>query len=73
MAFENGQFPTTRMPNGATNAAPWQTMAAAGLLDPTWAHLYSNDFDTYAAGDWTATVVGSGTQALQAADGGSLV
>ena len=64
---------TTRMPNGVTNAANYQTMGAAGIPDPTWAHVYSNDFDTYAAGDWTVTKVGTGTVALTAADGGSLL
>lgn len=64
---------TTRMPNGLTNAAPWQTMGAAGTSDPTWSHLYSNDFDTYAAGDWTVTSVGAGTQALTDFDGGALL
>ena len=64
---------TTRMPNGITNAAPYQTMAAAGMPDPSWAHVYHNDFDTYAAGDWTVTVVGTGTAALSASDGGMLL
>jgi len=64
---------TTRMPNGVTNAAPWQTMGAAGADDPTWNHLYHNDFDTYASGDWTTTVVGSGTAALTDFDGGALL
>ena len=38
---------TTRIPDGVTNAAPWQTFANAGVLDPSWAHVYHNDFDTY--------------------------
>jgi hypothetical protein len=64
---------TTRMPHGLTNAAPWQTMGAAGTPDPSWAHIYHNDFDTYAAGDWTVTLVGTGTQALTDFDGGALL
>lgn len=64
---------TTAMPNGLTNAAAWQTMAAAGLPDPSWAHVYHNDFDTYLASDWTTTVVGSGTVTLGTTDGGSIV
>ena len=64
---------TTRMPNGATNAAPWQTMGAAGTHDPSWSHVYHNDFDTYGAGDWTVTTVGSGTEALNGGDGGTLL
>lgn len=64
---------TSRSPNGFTNAAPWQTMGASGVPDPSWAHQYHNDFDTYNAGDFTATVVGTGTEALAAADGGALL
>lgn len=64
---------TTNNPNGVTNAAPYQTMAQAGILDPTWAHVYHNDFDTYTAGDWTVTKVGTGTAALAAVDGGQLL
>lgn len=64
---------TTRMPNGLTNADPWQTMAAAGYPDPTFAHVYANDFDDYTAAQWTATLVGTGTQALAAGDGGNLL
>jgi hypothetical protein len=64
---------TTNNPNGVTNAALYQTMAQAGILDPTWAHVYHNDFDTYAAGDWTVTKVGTGTAALAAVDGGQLL
>lgn len=64
---------TTNMPNGVTNAGAGQTMSQAGLLDPSWAHVYHNDFDTYAAGDWTVTKVGTGTAALAAAAGGQLL
>jgi len=64
---------TTRIPNGVTNAAVYATMAAAGMPDPSWAHLYHNDFDTYLASDWTVTKVGAGTTALAAVDGGQLL
>ena len=64
---------TSRMPNGVTNASPGQTLSQAGLLDPSWAHVYHNDFDTFAAGDWTITKTGTGTTALTAADGGALL
>lgn len=64
---------TTSMPNGVTNAGAGQTMAAAGIPDPSWAHVYHNDFDTYVAGDWTVTKVGTGTAALAAVDGGQLL
>lgn len=36
-------------------------------------HRYYNDFDKYAAGDWTITEVGSGSRALENMDGGSLL
>ena len=64
---------TSRDPHGLTNAAPWQTMGAAGLPDPSWAHVYHNDFDTYLASDWTVSTVGAPTEALTAADGGQLL
>lgn len=44
------------------------------VLSPTNVHIYFNDFDTYAAGDWTVTETSaSGTQALSDTDGGALV
>src|SRR5258706_2992742 len=64
---------TTRMPNGVTNAAPWQTMGASGVPDPTWSHLYVNDFDTFNTTDWTTTLVGTGTQAKTDYDGGAIL
>lgn len=63
---------TTRMPGGVTNAAPWQTLAAAGFPDPTYAQIYAEDFNTFTAGDFTFTAVGTPTQALLAAAGGRL-
>lgn len=64
---------TTRMPNGLTNASPGQTFGSAGMPDPSFAQLYHNDFNTFAAADWTTTLVGTGTQALTDADGGALL
>ena len=44
------------------------------VLSPTNMHVYFNDFDTYAAGDWTVTETSaSSTQALGDIDGGALV
>lgn len=66
---------TTRMPNGLTNAAPWQTYGASGREDPTFSVQYANDFTTFVPGDFTITTVTAGapTQALQAADGGAIL
>lgn len=65
--------PTTRMPQGLTNCFPYQTMGAAGSPDPSFSHLYHNDFDTYLASDWTVAGVGTPTQALADGDGGQLL
>lgn len=64
---------TTRTPNGLTNAAPWQTMADAGIPDPTWAYVDADDFASFAAGDYTATAVGTSAITQTAADGGAIL
>ena len=64
---------TTAMPNGLTNAAPWQTMGNAGTTDPTWSHRYAQDFDTFNTADWTINKVGTGTTALTPFQGGALL
>lgn len=66
-------MPTTRFPNGVTNAGPQATLGAFGAPDPTKYHCYMNDFDTFAAGDWTITGVGTPTEALTSGDGGLLL
>jgi hypothetical protein len=44
------------------------------MPDPTQFHTYFDDFDTYAAGDWTVTETSStATQALADGDGGWLL
>jgi hypothetical protein len=63
---------TSSNPNGLTNASRFGTMGSSGVPDPTYSHIYSNDFSTYAAGDWTITLTGTGTAALIAGDGGIL-
>ena len=60
------------MPFGVTNAADWQTMARAGLLDPTWAQTFAEDFNQYVAGAWSLTGVGTPAAALAAGQGGLL-
>lgn len=64
---------TTRMPNGQTNAAPWQTMGASGVDDPTWGAQFSDDFLPYIAANYTVTAVGTGTVAATPADGGAVL
>lgn len=65
---------TTRMPNGFTNVSVGSLFQTAILPIPQTCHTYFNDFDTYAAGDWTVTETsGSATQALTDGDGGLLL
>lgn len=63
----------TRFPNGVTTNSANSPLRMMGQPDPTQFHTYFNDFDAYASGDWTVTVVGSGTQALTDEDGGVLL
>jgi hypothetical protein len=64
----------TRFPGGITNAEITESLGMMGQLDPSKFHSYFNDFDTYAAGDWTITNVGvTPTQALTAIAGGALL
>jgi hypothetical protein len=62
----------TRFPNGVSTARSIAPFGAYTHPDPTDQHSYENDFNTYVAGDWTITVVGSSTPALTAGDGGLL-
>jgi hypothetical protein len=63
---------TSNKPGGVTNAAEWQTMGQAGLLDPTWAHTFATDFDQYNSADWSITGTGTPAASLIAGDGGIL-
>ena len=61
----------TRFNNGVTNVAKSTTLGDFVSMDPTKVHQYMEDFDHYAAGDWTVTETQVGaTQALANADGG---
>ena len=64
---------TTNLPDGVTNVIDSVTLGTYVAPDPTAVHAFFNDFNTYAAGDWTITNVGSGTLALTAGDGGLLL
>ena len=62
-----------RYPSGVATQTSNHPMGQFALPDPSdWAY-YFNDFMTYAAGDWTITKVGTGTQALAAGAGGLLL
>lgn len=64
----------TRFPYGVTNVGETNLFGDMVQPDPTLFHEYFNDFDTYAAGDWTVTETQAGaTQALTAGDGGLLL
>lgn len=64
----------TRFPNGVTNVAENDLFCDLAMPDPTQFHTYFNDFDTYAAGDWTVTETSAtATQALADGDGGWLL
>mgnify|MGYP001576761201 CR=1 FL=1 len=58
-----------RATNGITNVPSSNFMGQALSLDPTLTHTYFNDFDVYAAGDWTVTETqAAATEALTDAD-----
>jgi hypothetical protein len=64
----------TRFPNGVTNVAENDLICDLAQPDPTQFHTYYNDFDTYAAADWTVTETSAtATQALADGDGGWLL
>jgi hypothetical protein len=63
---------TTNFIDGVTNVASSSALGSYLAPDPSWAHVYFNDFDFYTVADWTET--GTGTQAILAGgDGGQLV
>lgn len=63
---------TTNLIGGVTNVPETVTMGAFVAPDPSALHVFFNDFDTYAAGDWTIGDVGTSTVALASGDGGIL-
>ena len=65
---------TTRFPNGVTNVGEQSLFAELGQPAATNFHTYFEDFDYYAAADWTVTETDAGaTQALTDGDGGLLL
>jgi hypothetical protein len=68
---------TTRFNHGVTNVAKTSNTGLMGQPDPTKFHTYMEDFDRYAAAEWTITTTeagaGSATEALANVDGGVLL
>lgn len=62
----------TRLPAGLSTRKPTDPFANYFHPDQTDEHRYIDDFNTYTAGNWTITVVGTSTPALIAGDGGIL-
>lgn len=60
-----------------TNAPKTSTLADLVTMDPTRVHMFFDDFDTFAVGDWVITTTeagaGSATEALTDVDGGALL
>ena len=54
------------LPAGVSTATKRSTLVDYPRPDPTKVYQYFNDFDTYAAGDWTITEINDATQALVA-------
>ena len=66
-------MPVTRFPNGVGTSAFKKNLGEFGMPDPTKWHTYFNDFDAFAAADWTETEVGTASApAIIDADGGVL-
>ena len=67
----------SRFPNGVTNVGKLDPLGQFGMPDPTSWHMFMDDFDRYAAADWTITTTeagaGSASEALTDADGGALL
>lgn len=64
---------TTRFPNGITTVKKSETLGQFILPAPTQTHSYFEDFDYYAATDWTLTLVGAAVVGLSDEDGGALL
>lgn len=62
-----------RFTSGITNVDKSHPLGMYGLPDPSKWHFYWSDWDFYTAADWVVTLVGAGTQALTAGDGGLLL
>jgi len=67
----------TRYPKGVGTAIASSALGMYGNPNPFKYHVYANDFNEYAAGDWTITTTeagaGSATEAVTDKDGGALL
>ena len=65
----------TRHEKGLSNVSSTSFWGSFGDMSPTKYHKYFNDFDTYAAADWSLTTVetGSATEAVTDYNGGALL
>ncbi len=67
-------MPATNFTKGVNNITAQNILGQMIQLDPSQLHTYFNDFDTYAAAEWTVTETQAGaTQALTNVDGGVLL
>ena len=67
-------MPATNFTKGVNNVTAQSILGQMIQLDPAQMHTYFNDFDAYAAADWTVTETQAGaTQALTNVDGGVLL
>jgi hypothetical protein len=65
--------PPSRFLSGLSTEPRKSALGNFPFPNPFQANVYANDFNTYAAGDWTVTTTNSGTSALAAANGGALL
>lgn len=63
----------TRFPKGLSTSGPNTLLGNLPFPNPFYNGSYFDDFFTYAAGDWATVTTNSGTIALQALNGGSLL
>lgn len=68
---------STNFIDGVTNVAESSALGNFIMPDPSSAHVWFDDFDSYTAGDWVITTVeagtGAATEAIGNLDGGILV
>lgn len=62
-----------RYPFGISTDTVTQNLGNYGQPDPTQWQVYFNDFNTYVAGNWTKTVIGTGDAAIGTTTGGTVV